>query len=201
MDVGLALPQFDVSVPGEQPLRWRTVEHWARRSEALGFGSLWLADHLFWDVAKYGGPEETFESLQAGSAGPDHLRHRSVHPKNRARSIQRDHSGRNILENGLHELPSPFEFLHCLLEVSRELVDLRAVISKLAVTVVATGPAPGSAFALRAPKSIGHRASMHSAKTMARTSPTTRNLALGLETVESGIATSPLSYWKCAGLN
>jgi probable F420-dependent oxidoreductase len=60
MDVGLALPQFDFSVPGERPLRWQTVCDWARRAEALGFGSVWLADHLFWDVAKYGGPEETF---------------------------------------------------------------------------------------------------------------------------------------------
>src|SRR5437763_16035367 len=61
MDVGLALPQFDFSVPGERPLRWETVLDWARRAEALGFGSVWLADHLFWDVAKYGGPEETFD--------------------------------------------------------------------------------------------------------------------------------------------
>src|SRR5256885_9142499 len=54
MDVGLALPQFDVSVPGERPLRWRTVEDWARRAEALGFGSVWLADHLAWSIEQYG---------------------------------------------------------------------------------------------------------------------------------------------------
>ena len=61
MDVGLALPQFDFSVPGERPLQWQTVCRWAERAEALGFGSVWLADHLFWDVAKYGGPQETFD--------------------------------------------------------------------------------------------------------------------------------------------
>lgn len=61
MDVGLALPQFDFSIPGEQPLRWKTVCDWAQRAEALGFGSVWLADHLFWDVVKYGGPDETFD--------------------------------------------------------------------------------------------------------------------------------------------
>jgi len=61
MDVGLALPQFDFSIPGERPLRWQTVSSWAQRAEALGFGSVWMADHLFWDVAKYGGPEETFD--------------------------------------------------------------------------------------------------------------------------------------------
>ena len=56
MDIGLALPQFDFSVPGEQPLRWDTVLHWATRAEALGFHSVWLADHLFFSIEKYGGP-------------------------------------------------------------------------------------------------------------------------------------------------
>src|SRR5436305_3105324 len=61
MDVGLALPQFDFSIPGERPLRWQTVCDWAQRAESLGFRDLWLADHLFWDLAKYGGPEELFD--------------------------------------------------------------------------------------------------------------------------------------------
>lgn len=61
MEVGLALPQFDFSIPGERPLRWSTVGDWAQRAEALGFGSVWLADHLFWDVAKYGGPQQRFD--------------------------------------------------------------------------------------------------------------------------------------------
>src|SRR3954465_1550480 len=61
MDVGLALPQFDFSIPGERPLRWKTTCAWAKKAEALGFGSVWLADHLFWDVKKYGGPDETFD--------------------------------------------------------------------------------------------------------------------------------------------
>lgn len=56
MDVGFALPQFDFSVPGEQPLSWPTLRAWARRAEDLGFASVWLADHLFLDVEKYGGP-------------------------------------------------------------------------------------------------------------------------------------------------
>jgi hypothetical protein len=29
MDIGLALPQYDYSVPGEAPLRWETVLAWA----------------------------------------------------------------------------------------------------------------------------------------------------------------------------
>jgi probable F420-dependent oxidoreductase len=55
MRIGLALPQFDFSIPGERPLRWETVVGWARRAEELGFDSVWLADHLFLDIVKYGG--------------------------------------------------------------------------------------------------------------------------------------------------
>lgn len=56
MDVGLALPQYDFSVPGESPLRWETLLGWAERAEALGFGSVWLSDHLFLDISRYGAP-------------------------------------------------------------------------------------------------------------------------------------------------
>jgi probable F420-dependent oxidoreductase len=54
MRIGLALPQYDYSVPGESPLRFATVADHARRGEALGFDSLWVSDHLFLDLAKYG---------------------------------------------------------------------------------------------------------------------------------------------------
>lgn len=63
MDVGLALPQFDFSVRGERPLRWATVVAWARRAEELGFSSVWLGDHLFWDAGRYGGPAEHVGAL------------------------------------------------------------------------------------------------------------------------------------------
>ena len=68
MDVGLALPQYDFSVPGESPLRWETVSGWARRAEELGFGSVWLSDHLFLDISRYGAPpgeHGCFEPLAA----------------------------------------------------------------------------------------------------------------------------------------
>ena len=45
MRIGLALPQYDYSVPGESPLRWDTLLEHAQRAEALGFDSLWLVDH------------------------------------------------------------------------------------------------------------------------------------------------------------
>lgn len=56
MDLGLALPQYDFSVPGESPLQWETLLGWAQRAEALGFDSVWLSDHLFLDISRYGAP-------------------------------------------------------------------------------------------------------------------------------------------------
>ena len=56
MEIGLALPQYDFSVPGEPRLRWSTIARWARRAEELGVGSLWLSDHLFMDLTPFGGP-------------------------------------------------------------------------------------------------------------------------------------------------
>ena len=71
MDVGLALPQYDFSVPGESPLRWETLLGWAERAEALGFGSVWLSDHLFLDISRYGaapGDHGCFDALASLAA-------------------------------------------------------------------------------------------------------------------------------------
>jgi probable F420-dependent oxidoreductase len=64
MRVGLALPQYDYSLPGENPLRFETVAAWARRAEELGFDSLWLSDHLFLDLEKYGGSAQRFGAYE-----------------------------------------------------------------------------------------------------------------------------------------
>jgi len=56
--IGLALPQYDSSVHGESPLHWETLASCARRAEAAGYDSVWLSDHLFFDVGKYGGSYE-----------------------------------------------------------------------------------------------------------------------------------------------
>jgi probable F420-dependent oxidoreductase len=71
MRIGFALPQYDYSVPGESPIRWETILEHAQRAEALGFDSLWLSDHLFLDLTKYGGTDEhqgAFEPLVTLSA-------------------------------------------------------------------------------------------------------------------------------------
>ena len=59
----MALPQFDYSMVGESPLGWATVVEWATRAEAAGFDSVWLADHLFLEVEKYGGPPGRFDGF------------------------------------------------------------------------------------------------------------------------------------------
>ena len=58
MRIGLALPQYDYSVARETHLRWETVVEFATAAERVGYDSLWLSDHLFLDLAKYGGPSD-----------------------------------------------------------------------------------------------------------------------------------------------
>jgi probable F420-dependent oxidoreductase len=63
---GLALPHYDFSVVGERPLSWTTVRAVAHQAQDLGLDSLWVSDHLFLDIGKYGGspePEAAFEPL------------------------------------------------------------------------------------------------------------------------------------------
>jgi probable F420-dependent oxidoreductase len=55
MHLGLALPQYDYSIAGERPLRFDTIVEYARAARDAGFDSVWLSDHLFLDLAKYGG--------------------------------------------------------------------------------------------------------------------------------------------------
>ena len=57
MRIGVALPQYDYSVAGERPLRFETIVEYARLAEAGGADSVWLSDHLFLDLAKYGGSD------------------------------------------------------------------------------------------------------------------------------------------------
>jgi probable F420-dependent oxidoreductase len=71
VDIGLALPQYDFSVPGQSPLPWETLAGWAERAEALGFDSVWLSDHLFLDISRYGAAPEAhgcFDPLVAFAA-------------------------------------------------------------------------------------------------------------------------------------
>ncbi len=65
MRIGLALPHYDYSVPGESPLTYATLLAYAKHADACGYDSLWMSDHLFLDLEKYGGP-----ATRAGSYDP-----------------------------------------------------------------------------------------------------------------------------------
>jgi alkanesulfonate monooxygenase SsuD/methylene tetrahydromethanopterin reductase-like flavin-dependent oxidoreductase (luciferase family) len=56
--LGLALPQYDYSVAGERPLRFDTIVDYAQHAAGAGYHSVWMSDHLFLDLAKYGGTTE-----------------------------------------------------------------------------------------------------------------------------------------------
>jgi alkanesulfonate monooxygenase SsuD/methylene tetrahydromethanopterin reductase-like flavin-dependent oxidoreductase (luciferase family) len=58
MRFGLALPQYDYSVRSDRPLRFDTIVAHARCAAESGFESVWLSDHLFLDIGKYGGPPD-----------------------------------------------------------------------------------------------------------------------------------------------
>lgn len=64
MRIGLALPHYDYSVAGETPLRYETVLHHAAAAERWGIDSLWVSDHVFLDLAKYGGPATRFGTFE-----------------------------------------------------------------------------------------------------------------------------------------
>jgi len=78
--IGLALPHYDHSFPNGEPLAWPGLLDSARRAEALGFDSIWISDHFFLDLERYGGsPElqasvEPFTALAALATGTQRVR-------------------------------------------------------------------------------------------------------------------------------
>lgn len=78
MRIGLALPQYDFSLP--DGISWPAVRDWAVRAEELGFDSVWLSDHLFFEISRYGGPAgpratmECFTTLAACAAATSRIR-------------------------------------------------------------------------------------------------------------------------------
>lgn len=55
MRIGLALPHYDFSIPGVHPIGFDTVADVAVRAERLGFDSVWMSDHFFASLGRYGG--------------------------------------------------------------------------------------------------------------------------------------------------
>jgi F420-dependent oxidoreductase-like protein len=65
---GLALPHYDFSRPDGAPVSWEGLADAARRAESLGFDSVWISDHFFLSLARYGGPDEPFGAPEALTA-------------------------------------------------------------------------------------------------------------------------------------
>lgn len=65
MKIGLALPHYDFSFPDGRPARVQDVVVYAKRAEDLGFDSVWISDHLFLSLERYGGPSERQRTPEA----------------------------------------------------------------------------------------------------------------------------------------
>lgn len=64
MRVGLALPHYDFSLPGISPITFEAVAEQAVRAERLGFDSVWISDHFFASLDRYGGDDERYGTLE-----------------------------------------------------------------------------------------------------------------------------------------
>lgn len=64
MRVGLALPHYDFSLPGGGPVMFARVADVARTAERLGFDSVWMSDHFFASLERYGGGDARHGSLE-----------------------------------------------------------------------------------------------------------------------------------------
>jgi probable F420-dependent oxidoreductase len=62
--IGLALPQYDFSYPDGRRADLEATIGWARTAEDLGFDSVWLSDHFFLDLSRYGGPSTRYGALE-----------------------------------------------------------------------------------------------------------------------------------------
>ncbi len=64
MRIGLALPHYDFSFPDRDHADVDATARWAETAETLGFDSVWMSDHFFLDLQKYGGSSHRFGSLE-----------------------------------------------------------------------------------------------------------------------------------------
>lgn len=64
MRIGLALPHYDFSIPQAPRFTFEGVAEVAVRAERLGFDSLWVSDHFFASLDRYGGGPARHGSLE-----------------------------------------------------------------------------------------------------------------------------------------
>jgi probable F420-dependent oxidoreductase len=65
MRFGLTLPHYDFSLPDVRPVTFEAVAQHARDAERLGFDSVWISDHFFYSLARYGGDDALLGSLES----------------------------------------------------------------------------------------------------------------------------------------
>jgi probable F420-dependent oxidoreductase len=56
MKLGLALPHYDASYPGPGPATFERIVNYAGLAESVGFFEVWVSDHFWVDLERYGGP-------------------------------------------------------------------------------------------------------------------------------------------------
>ena len=64
MRVGLALPHYEFSLPGAEPVAFDRLAEVAVRAERLGFDSVWVSDHFFASLERYGGDDRRYGTLE-----------------------------------------------------------------------------------------------------------------------------------------
>jgi probable F420-dependent oxidoreductase len=64
MRIGLSLPHYGFSLPGDEPIGFEAMASWAVRAEELGFDSVWVSDHFFYSFARYGADPAPIDALE-----------------------------------------------------------------------------------------------------------------------------------------
>src|SRR6266536_153288 len=64
MKLGLALPHYDQGFPDAGPANFERVAGYAERAEAIGLSQLWVSDHFWLNLDRYGGPPARRGSLE-----------------------------------------------------------------------------------------------------------------------------------------
>ena len=64
MRFGLSLPHYDFSLPGVRPITFDALAEHAVRAEDLGFDSVWVSDHFFYSLERYGAGDALLGSLE-----------------------------------------------------------------------------------------------------------------------------------------
>jgi probable F420-dependent oxidoreductase len=64
MRVGLALPHYDFSLPDGEPITFARVAEVAQHAERLGFDSVWVSDHFFATLERFGADNTPYGALE-----------------------------------------------------------------------------------------------------------------------------------------